>query len=92
MIGNALRGYRRAADAIEAADLDYTIVRPAWLTDDDEIDFEITQRDEQFKGTEVSRRSVAAVVTEAIGDSDRFARTNIGVNKPGTDGPKPAFM
>ncbi|MFI6502980.1 NAD(P)H-binding protein [Nonomuraea typhae] len=92
MIGDALRVYRTAADVIETAGLDHTIIRPAWLTDADEIDYEITQRDEQFKGTEVSRKSVAAVVTEAVGDPGRFARTNIGLGKPGTDGPKPAFM
>lgn len=84
--------YRAAADVIEASDLDYTILRPAWLTDADEIDYEVTGRDEQFKGTEVSRRSVAAVVVEALEDRQHFARTNLGVNKPGTDGPKPSFM
>lgn len=92
MIGSELIRYRAAADAIEASDLDYTILRPAWLTDADEIDYEITGREEQFKGTEVSRRSVAAVVVEALEDPQRFARTNLGINKPGTNGPKPPFM
>jgi uncharacterized protein YbjT (DUF2867 family) len=32
-IGTYLPAFRRAADAIEASDLDYTILRPAWLTD-----------------------------------------------------------
>ncbi|TFH51743.1 NAD-dependent epimerase/dehydratase family protein [Actinomyces viscosus] len=92
MIGQELVRYRAAADVIEASDLDYTILRPAWLTNADELDYETTGRDEQFKGTEVSRRSVAAVVVEALEEPQRFARTNLGVNKPGTDGPKPSFM
>ena len=92
MIGQDLLRYRAAADVIEASDLDYTILRPAWLTDADEIDYETTGRDEQFKGTEVSRRSVAAVVGDALDEPQRFARTNRGTNKPGTDGPKPSFM
>lgn len=54
-IGNMLGPYRAAADAIEASDLDYTILRPAWLTDYDEVDFEVTQKREPFNGTEVSR-------------------------------------
>jgi hypothetical protein len=33
--------------------LDYTILRPAWLTDADEVAYEITRREEPFKGTEV---------------------------------------
>ena len=42
MIGEYLKPFRRAADAIEASGLDYTIVRPAWLTDEDGVDYEIT--------------------------------------------------
>lgn len=91
MIGEPLRDYRRAADIIEASDLDYTIVRPAWLTDKDETDYELTQRDEQFKSTEVSRKAVAAFVATVVADLNAHTRTNVGVNKPGTDGDKPAW-
>jgi uncharacterized protein YbjT (DUF2867 family) len=54
-IGPMLGPYRAAADTIEESSLDYTILRPAWLTDADEVSYEVTQRDEPFKGTEVSR-------------------------------------
>lgn len=91
MIGEALKDYRHAADVIEASDLDYTIVRPAWLTNNDETDYETTSRDEQFKGTEVSRKAVAAFVASVVADPAEHARTNVGVNKPGTDGDKPAW-
>lgn len=90
-IGEMLGPYRAAADAIEASDLDYTILRPAWLTNADEVSYEVTQRDEPFKGTEVSRKSVAALVTEIVTHPDRWERANLGVNKPGTEGDKPAF-
>jgi uncharacterized protein YbjT (DUF2867 family) len=90
-IGTMLGPYRAAADAIEESSLDYTILRPAWLTDVDEISYEVTQRDEPFKGTEVSRKSVAALVTDIVTHPDRWVRANLGVNKPGTDGDKPAF-
>ena len=33
MIGAYLKPYRKAADILEASKLDYTIIRPAWLTD-----------------------------------------------------------
>lgn len=91
MIGDALKDYRRAADIIEASNLDYTIVRPAWLTNNDETDYETTSREEQFKGTEVSRKAVAAFVATVVENPAAHARTNIGVNKPGTDGDKPSF-
>jgi uncharacterized protein YbjT (DUF2867 family) len=90
-IGAYLPPYRRAADVIEASALDYTLVRAAWLQDADEVDFELTARDEAFKGTEVSRKSVAALVTELVLHPERLVRANVGVNKPGTEGDKPAF-
>jgi uncharacterized protein YbjT (DUF2867 family) len=91
-IGQHLGPYRKAADLIETSGLNYTILRPAWLTDADEIDYETTARDEPFKGTEVSRKSVAALVVEIISSPASSARSNLGVNKPNTDGDKPAFM
>ena len=36
-IGSYLPPFRKAAEAIEASALDYTILRPAWLTDADEV-------------------------------------------------------
>jgi hypothetical protein len=50
-----------------------------------------TQKDEPFKGTEVSRKSVAALVADIVTHPDRWVRANLGVDKPGTDGEKPAF-
>jgi uncharacterized protein YbjT (DUF2867 family) len=91
-IGDMTRSpYRKAADIIEASDLDYTILRPAWLSDEGEIDYETTQKNESFKGTEVSRKSVAALVVKLIDNPKLEIRKNIGVNKPNTDGDKPSF-
>lgn len=91
-IGQYLGPYRKAADLVEASGLDYTILRPAWLTDADEVDYETTRKGEPFKGTEVSRKSVAALIVELIRQPGRWVRGNLGVNKPGTDGDKPAFL
>jgi uncharacterized protein YbjT (DUF2867 family) len=66
MIGSALKTYRKLSDIIEASNLDYTLVRPAWLTDNDEVDYELTQKREPFKGTEVSRKSVAAFIADRL--------------------------
>ena len=84
--------FRRAADFIEASGLDYTILRPAWLTDKDEVDYETTERNEPFKGTEVSRKSVADLIVKLINSPKRSVRSNLGVNKPNTDADKPAFL
>lgn len=83
--------YRKAADVISASDLDYTIIRPAWLTDKDGVDYETTNRGEDFKGTEVSRKSIGYFVAKVIANPSEYARMDLGVNKPNTDGDKPAW-
>lgn len=91
MIGESLEPYRQAAATIEASDLDYTILRPAWLTDKNEVDYETTQKGEPFKGTEVSRKSVADYVTNIISNPETDVRASVGLDKPGTNGDKPSF-
>ncbi|MBN8853712.1 MAG: NAD-dependent dehydratase [Sphingobacteriales bacterium 50-39] len=91
MIGSELVRYRKAADVIEASGLDYTIIRPAWLTDNDEVNYETTQKNEPFKGTEVSRKSVGSFIAEIIQHPEKEVKASVGVNKPGTEGAKPSF-
>jgi len=91
MIGSDLIPYRKAADVIEKSDLDYTVVRPSWLSNNDETDYETTQKGEPFKGTEVARKAVAAYITDLIKNPHKDVKASVGVNKPGVYGDKPAF-
>lgn len=91
-IGAYLPPYRKAADLLEASGLDYSILRAAWLTDEDEIDYETTKRHESFKGTVVSRKSVADLVVKIIQNPSLASRENLGVNKPNSEADKPYFM
>ncbi len=43
--GEKLNRYRKASDIIENSDLDYTIIRPGWLTDKNENVYEITAKE-----------------------------------------------
>lgn len=90
--GDKLTKYRKAADIIEASTLDYTIIRPAWLTFKNETDYEVTSKDTQFRGTEVSRRSIASLAVRIAKNPELYSKANIGVNKPNTDGDKPAWF
>jgi hypothetical protein len=56
------------------------------------VDYETIERNERFRGTEVSRRSVAALIVKIIDSPELSARRNLGVNKPSTDADKPAFL
>lgn len=79
--GSVLNPNRKAAQVIEASDLDYTILRPAWFTHSNEIDYETTQKGELFKGAEVSRKSVADLVVKLATDLEMEVRKSLGVNK-----------
>jgi len=87
-----LPGFRESAEMIEKSDLDYTMIRPAWMDNNDEIDYETTQKNEPFKGTEVSRKSIADFVIKLINDPSQHIGESVGLNKPNTDGDKPAWM
>ena len=92
IIGEDLKPFRRAADAIEASGLQYTLLRPAWLMDDDEVDYELTAKGEPFKGTVVSRKSVGELIAKVIASPELHVGENLGINKPNSDGDKPYFM
>lgn len=79
---SVLDPYRNAAAVIEASNLDYTILRPAWFTGADEIDYETTQKGEPFKGGVVSRKSVASLVVRLAESPTMEVRHSLGVSKP----------
>ena len=92
ILGSYLTTYRAAADKITESDLDYTIIRPAWLTNKDEINYEkAVGAQTPFKGTEVSRLSVADYIVNIIENPEEDLKSNVGLDKPGTDGDKPAW-
>jgi len=81
--GSILDPYRKAASFIEASGLDYTIIRPAWLSDRDETDYATTQKGEPFKNAskQVSRKSVADLVVRLATTPGLEIRRSLGVHK-----------
>jgi uncharacterized protein YbjT (DUF2867 family) len=77
-----LKPYRKAADVIEASDLEYTILRPTWFTNADEVDYETTRKGEPEKGSVISQKSLATLITKIIEFPENYIRENLGVNKP----------
>lgn len=77
-----LQLYRKAADVIEASDLEYTILRPTWFTSADEVDYETTRKGEPEKGSLISQKSLAAFIAKIIESPEKYIRENLGVNRP----------
>ena len=81
-VRSVLRPYRKAADVIEASDLEYTLLRPTWFTNADEVDYETTRKGEPEKGSVISQKSQATLITKIIEFPENYIRENLGVNKP----------
>lgn len=77
-----LRPFRKAADIIEASDLDYTIIRPGWLDYSGDTNYELTKKGEPFGGHDVSRKSIADLVVRLIKNPEFGKRESFGINRP----------
>ncbi len=75
--------YRDSARVIEDSDLDYTIIRPKWLNDREEVDYGTTQKGDPFKNPSatVSRKSVADLVVKLATTPGLEIRKSLGVQK-----------
>lgn len=91
MVGNHTRYGRESADLLEQSGLDETTLRLAWLTNGNDTDYELTKKGENFKGTTVSRKSVADIVFKIVKNPNYLIHESVGINRPGTDGNRPQF-
>lgn len=74
--------YRKLADVIEASGLDYTILRPDWFTNTNEVDYAVTQKGEPEKGSAISRKSIASFISTIIENPELHKNENLGISKP----------
>ncbi len=90
MVGHARATHLKSAKAIEQSSLDYTVLRPVWLTDKSTEQVELTRKGETFKGTETSRASIARFVADLVKHPGSHVNENLGISQPNTDGDRPA--
>ncbi|MBT2656012.1 SDR family oxidoreductase [Bacillus sp. ISL-18] len=91
MVGRGMEYWRKAANILEESDINYTILRCTWFTNKKEVDYEITEKGEPLLGTEVSRKSIAALVVKIAESPEWGVRSSWGVSKPNTEEDKPVF-
>lgn len=76
-----LNPYRDSAAVVEASDLDYTVIRPGWFTNQDVVDYQITRKGEPFQGHDVSRKSIADLIMRLIQTPDLYVHDSIGISE-----------
>jgi len=74
--------YRKLADVIESSGLNYTILRPDWFTDANEVAYAITKKGAPETGSAISRKSIAAFVATIIQNPDLHENENLAIGKP----------
>jgi uncharacterized protein YbjT (DUF2867 family) len=74
--------YRDSALAIEATDLDWTILRPAWLNDDPVTWYGTTRKGEPFGNPDltVSRQGVADLILHLVTSPGAEHRQSLGIH------------
>jgi len=76
--------YINSAKIIENSGLCYTLIRPQWFSDANEIDYEVTSwsKGEKFKNenAQISRRSIANLVKRCLLDGFGI-KDSLGINK-----------
>ena len=77
--GAVLEPYRRSAALIEHSALDYTILRPAWFTNGGAGEYTLTAKGEPFRGTRISRRSLAGFISQLLLDPQAHIRSSLGI-------------
>jgi uncharacterized protein YbjT (DUF2867 family) len=81
-LASVLVPYRKLADVIESSGLEYTILRPDWFTNANEVDYQITRKGEAEKGTAISRKSIATFIATIVQDPQQWKGENLGISKP----------
>ncbi len=83
-ISSMLKPYADSVKIIEASGLNYTIIRPQWFSNADEIDYELTRKGEAFKNPDglISRKSIAHLVIRLCLERDFGIKESFGINKP----------
>ncbi|MFV0572629.1 MAG: NAD(P)H-binding protein [Xanthomarina gelatinilytica] len=79
---SVLKPYRALSDNIENSDLDYTILRPDWFTNANEIDYALTKKGQSETGSAISRKSIATFVVKLIEHPENYIKENLGISKP----------
>jgi uncharacterized protein YbjT (DUF2867 family) len=77
---SVLDPYRDSAAAIEASDLDYTILRPGWFTQERGRGCHITHKGEPFRGHDVSLDGLSGLILELCTTPGLHVRESLGVS------------
>ncbi|MBM7642271.1 NAD(P)H-binding protein [Streptococcus loxodontisalivarius] len=74
-----LKPYRKAADLLEASDLDYTILRPGWFDNNSDQSYQLFPKGEIITGNTIARSAIASLVTKMVQNPSQYLKENLGI-------------
>lgn len=78
---SVLDPYRDAAALIEGSDLDWTVLRPGWFTNDPDTRVRLTRKGEPFVGHDVPLAGLGALVARLATTPGLHVRESLGVSR-----------
>lgn len=78
-VDGILQPYRKAADILEASDLDYTILRPGWFDHSSDRSFDLIPKGEVIYANNISRLAIADFVKEVALEPSKYIKDNFGI-------------
>lgn len=90
MVGHTRPVNLKTAEAVKKTFLNYTVLRPVWLTDKPSTDVELTHKGEVFRGTETSRASLGKFIADLVVSPEKHINEDLGISQPGTGGNRPS--
>ncbi|KXT70894.1 NAD(P)H-binding protein [Streptococcus cristatus] len=78
-VDSSLRPYRQAADLLETSGLGYTILRPGWFDNSNDISYELIDKGQVIYGNTISRKAIANYVAHIAENPDLDVKENYGI-------------
>ncbi|WP_121356178.1 NAD(P)H-binding protein [Flavisolibacter nicotianae] len=79
---SVLKPYRKLADVIESSGLDYTILRPDWFTNGNEIVYQLTPKGQPEKGRSIFRKSIASFIGKLVVNPEIYVGESLNISRP----------
>lgn len=77
--GSVLTPYRESTAVIEASGLEYTVIRPGWFTNGSDVNYVLTHKGEAFRGSSVSRLSIADLINRIVAAPTLYSGESLGI-------------
>ena len=77
---------KKSDQLLAASGLNYTTLRLPWLNNRNDLNYELTHKNEEYVGVSVSRKSVVDLVVRIINDPAFLANDSVGIADPATQG------